>query len=332
MPGAARTILYDVPTLPGSEARLAVADLMATDAHCTEDRLLLWDRERREAHTYANAAGPLGAIGSVRLYMLGMEWSQVTTGLARAASVGPDLGRGGQRLLKQIRVRLDGYEKLAAVAARSQAPAHAAMRVLGIDPLTWAVSMPRPYLSAREYVGYCPPGEFGNDSPATVLARQVSLTRWPNPRHTRKTDTDPDRAATVVVDRVLGLVQLAERGRSEALAWLHRGQHLLGPFLRDARFVRPLLDGQFPQEVQARALAALVLLGDPSAAEWAHARLRDTATPPDVCCASLYALHILQRDAFEIPLDVRRTRHPLVMRAVRSVVDARRRSRWLLQR
>jgi hypothetical protein len=331
MPGASRTILYDVPSLAGSDARLLRADAEQLAAHCTENRLLLWDRERRLAASLAREGGATGSLGTVRQYSIGMEWVAQWATLTRLEQSAGAMGAGGKALLKEIRKRLYSHDHLSRVAAQSEDAAHAVLRLRGIDPLTWAVTTLRPYVTARQFVEFCPPGTFGDDTPPTVLSRSVTLTRWANPAHTRRQDPDPDRAASVVVDRVEAMLQLAERGVSHGLTWLQRGAQLLGPCVRDARLVHPLLAPGQSVDTQLSALAALVLLGDAKAETWAMETLA-TPSEPETIRASLFALHVLQRDALVIPAPVRCATNPLVRAAVRAVSDARQRGRWLLQR
>lgn len=332
IPGAARTILYDAPTMPGSAERLLIADLQRLSAQCSEDRLLHWDRERREARRCAVEGGPMGNVGVLRQYLVGMAWTQAWHTLTQTATQGATLGPGGKALLKEMRARLTAREKLRDVVADTATDAQRILQEHDIDPCTWVVDTRPPYLTGHQFVEFCPPGYFGDDIPATVISKAVTLTRWSNPLHTRRQDPNPDLAASVVVDRVEGLLHLAEAGVSAGLTWLQRGASLLGPFLRDARLIRPMMTDDQPTAQQVQALAALVLLGDSEAVAWAYATLERERSSAEMQRAALFALHILQRDTMVIPVPVRRATNPVIVSALRAVLDARRRGRWLLQR
>lgn len=331
-PAGERHIRYDVPAVPGHDIRLQSANFDTLRPLASQDRLLQMDEERRRAESLGRAVPSAAGLAAVRQLTVAIQLERALGLLDMVSAVAARFGTGPRKELGVMRAHIDSFRALHAVHEQVAESAYDALREVGAHPLTWALELERPYLTARQYVGFCPVGWFGADTPATVISRATALTRFANPHHTTRQDADPDRAAAIVVDRAEALLHLAEQGRGGVLAFLTSGMGLLGRYLRDARLVRPLV-GDCNARVQQAALAALTLLGAEDTAATAQAWIGDPASTPEIIVSSLHALHVLQQTSVAIlPPHVRTHGHPLVRRTVREVLDASRDGRWLLQR
>jgi len=330
-PADARRVWYDMPSLSGGEARTQFANLELARTWLSDERVRRLDHERRTAEALSRLGPSTAGLAAVRLLTVALEVRRATDLCDHVAARRHLMGARPRAELDQLYDRLRSNARLLTVQERCVDDAHAALLAVGAHPVTWALDVERPYFTAQQFVQCAPPGWFGGDSPATVIARATTLARFPNPNHTRRSDVNPDAAASVVVDRPEALLHLAESGRALLLPFLQAGFGLLGRYLRDARVVRPLLRDA-DARVRQCALAALVLLDDGEAVTTARRWLDDPTAAPDVIVSALYALHV-QRALVpaQLPVHVRTSRAPLVARTLRAVLDGARAGRWLLQ-
>lgn len=340
---------YDLPSRSGFEARRLVVPFETVraalrpevfDELAHEYKAAL--RLGREAGTMEHqkvAAGALTAIAAVRSLYVHDEVERLER-LSRALEDKRHLL--GEQAVKTLNRHADTIGKtrhyLGMDACEARAEAHERVAAVGVD-LDKVLRAERPLLTGDELLEWIPRDQRNGRTGPELLADATLLTRFANTEHTRRSDSDPRRAAPTAVDRVEALVYLAEKYAGRTLALLQSGAAVLGRGLRDPQLPRLLIESD-DDRLWARGLAALVLLGDGSAEEIALAALREPVAPAPMrekrpttgrIVHALQALAVLRRcEPDSWPEAVRSSREPEIVHCVRQLLGASRSARWLL--
>jgi hypothetical protein len=326
-------VYYDVPDLPGSEVRSLYIRAVALRKQTSSEEMRALDRERSAAQGRINAfTTPRGReLAVARLKVVDRYLNRLRVEIEEVW----EEARWLRAPLEEVLSRCSGAVHV--IAKKMEAGGGVCLEVERLpydsdrvpdDLVGRYEAMP---LTASEYVSWTPERDLRGRTPAQVLALATPLERYPNPRFTDRRAEDPIAAASHGVDRVDGLIYLAERGNSRLLPWFQAGRALLGSQLRDPRPVRPLLSNHDEDDTRA-ALAALVLLGDGEAGRWAERTLADErATAPDLVVA--FRILLVEKSLPQAwPAHVRSHPSPVVRRALKTVLLAAAHGRWLMQR
>jgi hypothetical protein len=323
---------YDAPDEPGADHRqlyLLQEDLKAyTYPVHLEAIAREWTDAQRLGRTDHSIIRAIAAARTLSCWREASEIKAVLEQLQRQSQ------RLSQRVREWVEQRAADYEGLVrrwGTRRAAEKKAAAALSPFGLTAQE-LLGVPRPLLAPAALRDFVPVTHRGKGSASQFFARLPALLRYPNPSHTRKSDPDPVRAASTCVDRVDGMIYLAEQSGACTLALLRQGAGLLGRSLRC-----PLLFRQLARSAESEhrlgGLAALALLGDAQAAEIALEWLTDCALPMAELEGALHVLLVLRRvEPNEWPAHVRSSRNPAILRVWREVVLAARQGRWLLQR
>ena len=321
---------YDVPELPGFEARRLVVPMRGLASLLSAAALHELNLEHAEAVALDDGEDPvIGAISAVRRLHLQHELDVIGEPLRSTKEQAHLLSRPERDRLDEMVAKYDQVRSLRGTTAEALQRAAKALSPFGIAPEE-VLAADRPLLNGTEYAAWFPPATLRGLTPAEFLARARSLPRYPNPRYVSRKDPDPVRASATGVDRVDALLYAAQRSHTPLIGFSASGAALLGRFLRDPRLPALLLDSK-DSPLRHQGLAALALLGDDRAYTASVAALRDPSVgirPSD----AVYALMLLRR--FEpglVPPMVRRSADLGLLRTLSLAERAAREGRWLLQ-
>ena len=326
---------YDVPALTGFVERGAYVPYQNIHEAMRHERLEALAAEDRSAAGLARSpaipqvSAVLGAIAAFRVHGVAAAVAgisqQIDDVLSRAhllSSIAQgQLNRKGTALQNlQARLGLDVDET--ARVARS------ALSAVGLE-LDALLAARGPVLIGDDYKEWVPAaGRRGKTGPQ-LMAQATAVPRLLNPEFVARKSSNPRQAASTGLDRVAGLVHLAERQNARTLSFLQLGARVLGSMLREPTLAAQLVATDDPRW-WGTGLAALALLGDPRAEETANAVLSDSQAPSDRLVHSLYALAVVRSQNITMPEWLLDRHEPMVMHAIRGIIEARRTGGWLL--
>jgi hypothetical protein len=321
---------YDCPHVPGFERRKLFVQYQALRYTITTRQVgLLAEELAQGSHLENHEDVGVRACGVVRILGVHQEVEAYDAALRALEQSTPLLSKTIRESLVDYRRRLDSFTRSFAAKEELTDVANSLLTPLGLS-LDEVLEASRPLIVAAEYASWFAPHHLRGLNAADFLARAVSLSRYPNPRHTQRSDSDPRKAAATCVDRVEAMRYAASYVQTPILDLLQAGYGLLGRFLRHPRLVAAALDSP-RADLRRAALGALVLLGDPAAAEASWQEL-DRPRSPNSLVDALYAL--VATDSLElarIPAAVRQTTDRYVQSVLRQIVRAAHQNRPLLQ-
>jgi hypothetical protein len=323
---------FDVPDEPGADHRQLYLLQEDLKAYTHPLHLEAIAREWTDAQRLGRTAHPIiRAIAAVRALSCWNEAREIEAVLEQLQRQGHRLS---QRVSEWVEHRAADYEGLVrrwGTRRAAEKKAAATLSPFGLHAQE-LLDARRPLLAPAALRDFVPVTHRGKGSASKFFARLPALRRFSNPAHTHLRDPDPVRAASTCVDRVEGMIYLAEQSGAGTLALLRQGAGLLGRSVRCPLLFRQLARSA-ESEQRLGGLAALALLGEPDGAELALEWLDDSALPMAEVEGALYALLVLKRvRPDEWPAHIRSSRNPAMQRMWREVVLAARQGRWLLQR
>ena len=321
---------YDCPHLPGFERRALFVQYQALRYTFTTRRIQLVAEEHGRASALQEheetVARACGVVRNLAVHQEVQEYEAALGGLEQHSAL----------LSKKIRESLIDYRRRLDTLSRTLPPrddlreeATRLLTPLGVTS-SEVLEAPRPLIVADDYVRWFPDHMLRGLNAVDFLARANTLSRYPNPDHTHRSDPDPRKAAATCVDRVEAMLYAASYIQTPLLDLLQAGAGLLGRFLRHPGLLRAALDSP-RADVRRAGLGSLVLLGDSAAVQAAWQEL-DRPHTPDSLVDALYALLALEKlDLQRIPIPVRQTTDRYVQSVLRQVVRAAHQGRSLLQ-
>lgn len=321
---------YDSPHVSGFERRALFVQYQALRYTLTSRRIQLLSEEHARAATLQDSNEPvLRACGVIRILCVHQELEEYQAALGALELNAALLSKPIRESLVDFRRRLDLIGRTLPPLDELHATAHFLLAPLGLS-LSEVLEAPRPLIVAEAYAKWFPEHMLRGLNPVDFLARANTLSRYPNPDHTQRSDPDPTKAAATCVDRVEALLYAASYIQTPLLDLLQAGASLLGRFLRHPGLLRAALHSS-RSDVRRAGLGGLVLLGHPAAAEAAWQELNGPRTP-DSLVDALYALLALEElELQRIPLPVRQTTDRYVQSVLRQIVRAAQQGRSLLQ-
>jgi hypothetical protein len=321
---------YDCPHIPGFERRALFVQYQALRYTLTSRRLRLLQEEHERASLLENhPEAVFRACGAVRIVGVHREVDDYASAIGALEANSALLSKKIRKSLIEYRRRLDDFLRPLGSKEDSVERARSLLGLLGFT-LEDILDAPRPLIVAEDYATWFPEHMLRGLKPTEFLTRANTLSRYPNPHHTFRSDSDPRKAAVTCVDRPEALLYAASFIQTPILELLQTGARLLGRFFRHPGLLKVALDSP-RAEVWRAALGGLVLLGDPAAEDAAWEEL-DQPRCPDSLVDALYALLALQRlDLFRIPLPVRQCTDRYVQSVLRQIIRAARQGLCLPQ-